>query len=137
MPDGGNILSHRITRFILVGILNTLFGYSLFALFVFLGMHYTAAVFFATILSLIFNFKTFGKWVFKTSHSRLIFKFVFGYVILYFINILLIKLFMFYFHNVYFSGAFAVTLTALCSYLINSRWVFHRGETLCINPQKN
>src|SRR5471030_2606365 len=93
-----NALNYKFIRFILVGILNTVFGYSAFALFVFLGLHYTAAVFFATILGILFNFKTFGKLVFKNPYTdfnyNLIFKFFMGYVILYFINIILIKLFI-------------------------------------------
>jgi len=36
-------LSKQFFRFIFVGILNTIFGYSVFAFFIFVGMHYSIA----------------------------------------------------------------------------------------------
>ena len=50
--------SKRFMRFILIGIPNTAFGYSLYALLIFLGLRYDLAILIATILGVLFNFKT-------------------------------------------------------------------------------
>ena len=63
-------------KFVLVGILNTAFGYLVFALLLFLGLHYTLAVILSTIAGVLFNFKTTGTLVFKNHNNKLIFKFV-------------------------------------------------------------
>ena len=45
--------------------MNTLFGYSIFSILVFFKIHYSLALLIATILGVIFNFKTVGIIVFK------------------------------------------------------------------------
>lgn len=44
-------------KFILVGILNTAFGYGAFALLMYTGLHYSAAVVLSTIAGILFNSK--------------------------------------------------------------------------------
>ena len=61
------MLKKQIVNFIIVGIFNTLFGYAAYALFIFFGFNYIVAVLLATILGILFNFKTIGKFVFKSS----------------------------------------------------------------------
>ena len=60
----------RFPQFVLVGILNTAFGYGCFALFIYLGLHYTIAVLLGTCLGILFNFKTLGHLVFKNKQNR-------------------------------------------------------------------
>lgn len=57
----------RIVRFLATGVLNTAFGYGLYALFVALGMPYLPALVLATILGVIFNFFSFGKLAFRAA----------------------------------------------------------------------
>ena len=45
------------------------------------------ALFFAYIVGVLWNFKTTGVLVFKNNNNKLIFKFIFAYVITYFINL--------------------------------------------------
>lgn len=42
--------SWRFLKFLMVGALNTVFGYSVFALFTYLNLHYTISTLLATIL---------------------------------------------------------------------------------------
>ncbi len=79
-------LSIRFIRFLLVGGLNTLFGYGIFALFLLIGLHYTLAGFLATIAGVIFNFNTTGRLVFKRNKWGLIFRFTSVYLITYLLN---------------------------------------------------
>jgi len=117
--------------FILVGILNTVFGYAVFAILIFAGLHYTLAVLLSTCLGVLFNFKTIGKIVFKNSDIRLIFKFIGVYVIQYFCNIGLIKIFLL-FLNIYLAGAFSTLFCAIISYTLNKYFVFNR---LCFSQK--
>jgi len=79
------ILHKQLIAFIIIGVINTLFGYGIYALFVYLGFHYALAAFFATCAGILFNFKTIGKFVFKNSDKKLFLNFVGVYFILYFL----------------------------------------------------
>jgi len=110
--------------FLLVGGLNTLFGYSIFSVFIFFGFRYPLAVFFATVLGVLFNFKTMGRIVFKSRDNSLIFRFFAIYGVQYCINIGLIKSFLFFSPNVYLAGAMATAICAVMSYFLNKYFVF-------------
>ncbi|NCQ92050.1 MAG: hypothetical protein GPI94_15420 [Microcystis aeruginosa LG13-03] len=58
---------HRFVRFLLVGVLNTIFGYSLFAVLILIGLNYKYAVLIGTIQGVLFNFQTTGRLVFGLS----------------------------------------------------------------------
>lgn len=113
-------------RFILVGIVNTIFGYGFFCVFIFTGIPYPFAVLFATLLGVLFNFKTIGRFVFnhRKSTQKIFAKFVFQYSLLYFLNIALVHLFISAGFNEYFSGALSVLPVAMMSYIMNKHFVF-------------
>lgn len=117
-------IREQVIRFAIVGILNTLFGYSLYALLIFLKLPYTLAVLISTIIGVIFNFKTTGKLVFNNSYNHLFFKFVGVYAIVYLLNILLIKGMQFITPNLYFAGLIAVFPCAATAFLLNKNFVF-------------
>jgi putative flippase GtrA len=117
-------LDPRFIKFLFVGGLNTLFGYGMFALFIYFDLHYSIASLLATMLGVLFNFKTTGKLVFRSSNNRLIFRFIGVYVIGYLVNILFLKIFQLFEINVYLSGAILILPLAVLSYLLNSRYVF-------------
>ncbi len=80
-------LENRFVRFLLVGGLNTAFGYGVFALLVLAGVHYAVAAFFSTVLGVLFNFRTTGRLVFGSRDDRLLFRFVLVYAITYFVGV--------------------------------------------------
>jgi putative flippase GtrA len=86
------VLKNKIIRFFLVSGLNTAFGYGLFALLIFIGLHYTIAGLIGTILGILFNFKTTGLLVFESNKNRLILKFIGVYGINYVISMSLLTL---------------------------------------------
>lgn len=112
--------------FILVGVINTIFGYSIFALLTFFGVHYVLAVFFATCLGVLFNFKTIGAVVFKSRNNKLLIRFIGVYVVQYVANIALIKLLLSLSINIYAAGAISTFVTAILSYNLNKYFVFAR-----------
>ena len=79
----------RFIRFLIVGGLNTAFGYLVFAVFIWLDFHYSAATSLSTVIGIVFNFFTTGRLVFKNSNNRLIFKFFAVYGITWLINVFL------------------------------------------------
>ena len=114
-------------KFLFVGALNTLFGYSMYALFIFLGLHYSLAVFCSTVLGILFNFKTIGVIVFKNSDNRLIFKFFGVYALIYVLNVSgLTLLKTLGSGNMYINGLILVIPLALLSFLLNKKFVFSK-----------
>ena len=122
------MLKKQIINFIWVGILNTFVGYTLYALFIYIGFSYVFAALFATILGILFNFKTIGKFVFKTHNNTLIVKFFFVYLIVFIMNISIIKILKIYNFDDYIAGLFAVAPCAIISFVLNKYFVFKENK---------
>ncbi len=105
-------------RFIAVGVLNTAFGYSCFALLLYFGLPYAVALLIATVLGVLFNFKSTGMFVFKSRDNSLIFRFVLVYGVIYGINVILLKLLMMIGLNSYQAGALCLLPMALLSFVL-------------------
>lgn len=123
------MLKKQIFNFILVGILNTLVGYTLYVLFIYLGFEYIISVLFATILGVIFNYKTIGKFVFDEKSKNSVLKFIFVYIIVFIVNISVIKIFKIYGFNDYISGFFAIIPASIVSFLLNKFYVFKGNKS--------
>lgn len=111
-------------KFILVGILNTAFGYFVFAALLYFGLHYTLAVVLSTIAGVLFNFKTTGKLVFKNNNNKLIFKFVAVYALTCIIGIIVLRLAELVNVNLYFAGMVSTGICAIIAFILNKNWVF-------------
>lgn len=116
----------QIKKFVVVGVINTLFGYSIYALMIYLGLSYDIALVISTLCGIVFNFHSIGKLVFNHFKYTLFFKFVLVYVLVYFINLLLIKLFIWLGANAYVGGGLAIIPSAAASFVFNKYWVFNR-----------
>lgn len=118
------IWSVRFFRFIFIGGVNTLFGYSVYSLLILLNIHYAIASLVSTILGILFNFNTTGKIVFRTNNSKLIFKFFGVYGITYIFNLAFLKIFNTLHVNMVIAGAILVLPIAILSYVLNKTFVF-------------
>jgi putative flippase GtrA len=119
------IWQYQIVKFLFVGVLNTIVGYSLFALFIFLDFHYTIATLLATLLGVLFNFKSIGTIVFQSHNNRLIFKFILTYIIIYLLNIFgLYILQTLGYTDMYINGLVLIMPLAIISFLLNKYFVF-------------
>jgi putative flippase GtrA len=118
----------KIIRFFLVAGLNTIFGYGIFAFFLFIGFHYTIAGFIATILGILFNFKTYGMIVFKNKSNDLIFRFLLVYFITYCVAIFFIWALERININHYYALIIIAIPNALLAYILNKKWVFEKNN---------
>lgn len=117
----------RFIKFLFVGGLNTAFGYGIFALFIWVGMHYSVASFFSTVLGIIFNFFTTGRLVFANSDNSLIFRFLVVYGLNWLINVTLIWLItLLGYTNMYVIGMVLLLPCAVVSYVLMKLFVFKR-----------
>lgn len=122
-----SLLQVKLIRFLLVGLMNAAFGYGCFAGFLYLGLHYSMALLLATILGVLFNFKSTGALVFGSKNNRLIFRFVLGYTVVYGANVAGIAALKLLSVNPYIAGIALIVPMALLSFVINNRYVFNHA----------
>jgi|EndMetStandDraft_6_1072998.scaffolds.fasta_scaffold02288_5 putative flippase GtrA len=115
--------------FILVGGINTVFGYSIFAFFIFLKISYYLAFLFAASLGLIFNFMTTGRIVFKNKDFSLFYKFIIISIIMYFLHLILIRIINVHINNFYISGLMTMSVTALIAFYLNKKIFTSKNST--------
>jgi hypothetical protein len=111
----------QFITFLFVGAINTLFGYSIFAFFIFLKITYYFAFLFAALLGLMFNFITTGSIVFKNKDFGLFYKFILISIVLYFVHVILIRIINVYINNFYISGLMTMSLTAILAFYLNKK----------------
>lgn len=118
------ILERRFIRFLLVGGINTLFGYGVFVFFIYIGIHYSLAALLGTILGVLFNFQTIGRLVFANHSNGLILKFVSVYGATYFVNVTGLYFLNMTGMNNYLAGAILLLPMALITFYLNKTYVF-------------
>ena len=109
-------------KYIFVGGINTFFGYFITITMIYFGLHYSISVFIATIIGIAFNYKTYGKYVFKKTKSNFLLFLIF-YFITYFLNILIIKI-LSYELDLYISSFIAIMFSSILGFFFNSRYVY-------------
>ena len=119
------VQQNKLLRFFFVSGLNTIFGYGLFAILVFIGLVYPIALLVATIAGILFNFKTIGIIVFKNRDNLLIFRFFGVYGITYLFNLGGLALFKYFEINIYLAGAILLIPVGLLAFLLNKVFVFN------------
>ncbi len=128
MSTARRSLQNRFVRFLLVGALNTVFGYSVFAILIVVGVHYAVAALVSTVLGVLFNFKTTGRFVFSTRQNSMLIRFVGVYAISYAVGVLLLRVSVEHSINVLLASAVLLVPMALFSYTLNRLLVFRRAE---------
>lgn len=120
----------RLIRFFIVGGINTVFGYSLYALLIYLNLFYALASLLSTIGGVLFNFKTTGVIVFKNHDNRLLLRFMGVYAFNYIWGVGILSVFYSYNLNMYLAGASLIIPGALVAYLLQKKFVFggEQGE---------
>ncbi len=112
-------------KFIFIGIINTIFGYGIYLLFLLIGFNFVIAALLSTILGIIFNFFTTGRFVFKSTNNYLILKFVMVYIFIYLFTISGLSILYLYGISYEIGGALMLAPNALLSFFLNKRLVFN------------
>jgi len=114
----------RLLKFFLVGALNTAVGYGLFLIALWIGLHYSAAIAVATVLGMLFNFKSTGILVFQSRDPARLWRFIAVYGVLYLINLGGVGTLLHVGLPAWLAGLLLVLPLALLAYFLNSRYVF-------------
>jgi len=122
------MINRDVHNFLIIGSINTLFYYTLYSLFIYMEIDYKLSVLLATTFGVLFSFYTMSKYVFKNPKKILIFKFIFNYILLYFLNIYIISLsYKYLVKDLYISGFVAVVVVAIVSYFTNKYFIFKKS----------
>ena len=124
----------QFIRFVLVAGLNTLFGLFINYVFLFIFEHllklnhaYIVSNFLATIVSILFNFKTYGILVFKNKNNKLLLRFLAVTFFTYLVNIGGIRLLEYLgSSNNYLNLTIMAIPVGLLNYVLNSVFVYKR-----------
>ena len=116
---------YQLIRFFVVGGLNTLFGYSLFAILTYVGVAYPLAIALATVGGVLFNFQSVGRLVFDGAPRSRFWRFVGVYCVVYGVNVGGVHLLLKLVHNVYFANAIMLVPLSLLAFILNRRFVFN------------
>ena len=135
----------QFIRFVLVAMLNTAFGLFVNYVFLFIFEHllklnhaYVVSNFIATIVSILFNFKTYGILVFKNKDNKLILRFLAVTTFTYLLNVGGIALLE---HlgskNNYINLTIMAVPVGLLNYVLNSIFVYKRKARFLNIKRKN
>ena len=128
------IKKHRFARFLLVGAINTLFGYFLYGSLILIGLNDKYAVLLATILGVLFNFQTTGRLVFGSKNNKLMFRFVLVYVVTFLLNVEALRIVdaidigIEQKTKMLIAGAILVLPMAVISFILMKLFVFREGS---------
>lgn len=125
----GKWYSRRIVKFLGTGVLNTLFGYGVFAGLVFINLSYLIALFIATLAGIIFNYFSFGRMVFSARGGWFVFgKFVSAYTMVYGINATFLGILTHDFHwSPYLGQILCILPSVVISWILMNYWVYKNG----------
>ncbi len=121
---GRDLQGCRLIRFLMVGGVNTVFGYSIFA-----GVYLTTggqklAVTASIVLGVLFNFVTTGRLVFNSRELGKLPRFVVAYGLALGLNLALIEVFLRIGINAFLAQALCLPAVVITAYIVNARWVF-------------
>lgn len=122
--DWGKLGKNRFVRFLLAGVVNTLFGFMIYGVLVVSGLAAWLALLIATILGVAFNFFTTGSYVFQQLLLTRLPRFVTCYALVYGINLMLLELLAAWLGDKILSQAILMFPVAMISYSLMARFVF-------------
>lgn len=113
----------RVWRYYQAGVVNTLFGYGLFAFFVWLGLNIYVAQITAHVLGMTFNYFTYSRYAFA-GHENSKSRFVISYAFNYLLGLVALAGATRFVSSPYVAGLIAVIFVSVVNYFILKRLVF-------------
>ena len=124
----GRFLKLDFFKFLTVGFINTIFGYTVYATLLFFQTPYLFALFLSTFFGIIFNYFSFGRIVFYEQNNWLVFyRFLIAYSIIFSINVIVLSTLTYYFiFSPYIGQIICIPINVILSWLLMNYWVFKR-----------
>ena len=129
------LLSLQPVRFVIVGGLNTLFGYALFSAFYLLSHHRQLSLVAATIIGVLFNYFTTGRLVFANRGYRFLIPFCLGYGVVLGANMIALEVLSRLGVPTLAAQAISLPAMVVLSYVIN-RYVVFAGSRRAPSEKK-
>jgi putative flippase GtrA len=114
----------KLIAFLGAGVVNTAFGYFVFAASIWAGCNYQLAVGIATVAGICFNFAVTGRLVFGEAKLSQFLKFIAVYVFIYYVNLLCLSTLLEFGLNVYLAYALITPPVALLTFLLQLKFVY-------------
>ncbi len=111
-------------RFLIVGAVNTLFGFVVYSVAILMGTAVWLALLAGTFAGVAFNFLTTGGYIFKDLSLKRFPRFLGAYLVIYLANLGLITLLSTWVSDVIMAQAILTLPMAMGSYLLMARYVF-------------
>jgi putative flippase GtrA len=115
----------QLLRFYQAAIVNTVFGFGMYALLVAAGLNPFVAQAIAFVCGVAFNYFTYSRHVFRDSAPAKV-RFVLSYLGVYILNVTLFAGFRLIIPNVYIAGAAMMLAASLLTYFVLKLLVFRR-----------
>ena len=128
MSDLSLSSARRLWRYYQAGVVNTLFGYGLFALFVRVGLNMYVAQICAHLLGMAFNYFSYSRHVFHDAEASKV-RFVLSYVFNYVIGLASLAAASLIFHSPYVAGIVSIVFVSLVNFFVLNNLVFFRKAT--------
>lgn len=112
--------AERIIRFVGAGVVNTLFGYSVFAALVLIGTHPQVALIIQFIVGVIWNYQVHARYVFSVQGYNRLPVYAVSYVVIYAFNAVLLWALLRLGLDPYIAQAMALVPTVVLSYILIS-----------------
>ena len=128
MPDFSMSSARRLWRYYQAGIVNTLFGYGLFALFVKLGLNMYLAQICAHVLGAAFNYYSYSRHVFHDAEASKL-RFILSYAFNYLLGLASLAAASLVIHSPYIAGIVSIIFVSLVNYLVLKNLVFSQRAT--------
>lgn len=117
----------HISKFIFVGVLNTIVGYGAYFILLYLNIHYILALIISSVIGIIHSFIWNKKWTFKSKGDvrKESLRFISVYGIAFLINLVILALFV---EKLMFdpkiAQAFALCIVTIISFVGHKYWSF-------------
>lgn len=114
---------NHLWRYYQAGIVNTIFGYGLFALFVWLGLNIFLAQITSHVLGMLFNYFTYSRHAFA-GHTTTKTHFALSYAGNYLLGLAVLWVLSRFIHSPYAAGFLTIVIVSLANFFVLRRLVF-------------
>jgi len=118
----------RFIKFLIVGAINTLFGFGVYSACIFFDSPVPIALLISMILGTLFNFFSTGRYVFNQYSLYFLPRFLICYLFIYILNISLFEVIFSKINNKIYTQAILVLPLAVLSYFLMNKFAFSRKK---------